>query len=201
MMASIRSRTSASRKRRQKSPSVVGSGMRRRQGVEIDLVVAEPLEVLEASAAGEDVQRDVQDVVGLEIGEVSLQEVEAVADGGDQAGAAGDQQQGADAAGGQAVGAPPQFVVDVGGGDHGRLALGLGSRGDAVEDLLPAPPQEPPVALPGLGALETDGLGRDNDHHSKPSERWGDADLSHPAFSRDLRGFSSFPRAESPVRP
>ena len=169
--------------------------------VEIDLVGPEPLEVLKVPAAGEEVEGDVQDVVGLEIGEVSLQQMEVLVDGGDQPGAAGDQQQGADATGGKAVGAPPQFVVDVGGGDHGRLALGLGARGDAVEDLLPAPPQEPPVALPGLGALETDGLGRDNDHHSKPSEGWGDADLSHPAFSRDLRGFSSFSRAGSPVRP
>src|SRR5206468_2968741 len=123
----------------------------------------------EASAAGEEVECDVQDVAGLEIGEVSLQQVEVVVDGGDQPGAAGDQEHGADAAGGEAVGAPPQFVVDVGGGDHGRLALGRGARGDTVEDLLPAPLQEPPVALPGPGALGTDGVGRDNDHHSRPS--------------------------------
>ena len=76
------------------------------EGVEIDLVVAEPLEVLEASAAGEEVEGDVQDVVGLEIGEVALQEVEVVVDGGDQSGAAGDQEQGADAAGGEALDAP-----------------------------------------------------------------------------------------------
>ena len=57
------------------------------EGVEIDLIVAEPLEVLEAAAAGEEVEGDVQDVVGLEIGEVALQQVEVVVDGGDQAGA------------------------------------------------------------------------------------------------------------------
>ena len=155
------------------------------------------LEMFEAAAAGEEVEGDVEDVVGLEIGEVALQEVEGVVDGGDQPGAPGDQQQGADAAGGEALDALPQFVVDVGGGDHGRLALGRGVRGDAVEEPSPALFQEPPVALLGLGALEVGGLGRDNDHHSKPSEGWGDADLIHPAFSRDLRGFSSFSRAPS----
>ena len=106
LMASIRSRTSASRNRRQKSPAVVGSGIRTApEGVEIDLVVAEQLEVLDAPAAGEDVEGDVQDVVGLVIGEVPLEQVEAVVDGGDQPGAAGDQEHGADAAGGQALGA------------------------------------------------------------------------------------------------
>ena len=38
------------------------------QGVEINLVVAEPLEMLELGAAGQDVEGDVQDVVGLVVG-------------------------------------------------------------------------------------------------------------------------------------
>ena len=64
-MASIRSITSDSRKRRQKSPAVVGSGMRwGLQGIEIDLVVASQFDVLDPLAAGQDVERDVQDVVG-----------------------------------------------------------------------------------------------------------------------------------------
>ena len=127
--------------------------------------------------------------------------MEVVIDGGGQAGALGEQEQGADAAGGQALDALTQFVVDVGGGDHGRLALGRGAMGDAVEEPLPALLQEPSVTFLGLGALESGGLGRDNDHHSRPSESWEHADLIHPAFFQDLRGFSSFSRAESPVRP
>src|SRR5262249_53906235 len=170
-------------------------------GVEIDLVGAAELEMFEAAAAGEDVEGDVQDVVGLEIGEVALQEVEVVVDGGDQAGAPGDQEQGAQGAGGQALDPLTQLVVDVGGGDHGRLALGRGARGDAVEEPLPAPLQELAVALPGPGALETGELGRENGHHSKPSEGWWHADLSHPAFFEDLRGVSSFSQAPSPGRP
>ena len=165
------------------------------QRVEIDLIVAEPLEVLEAAAAGEEVEGDVEDVVGLEIGEVALQQVEVVVDGGDQPSALSEQEHGADATGDEALDALAQFVVDVGGGDHGRLALGLGARGDAVEEAAPPLLQDPAVALLGLGALESGGLGRDNDHHSKPSEGWEDADLTHPAFFQDLRGFSSFSRA------
>ena len=87
-----------------------------------------------------------------------------------------------------------QFVVDVGGGDHGRLALGLGARGDAVEEAAPPLLQGPAVALLGLGALESGGLGGDNDHHSRPSEGWEDADLTHPAFFQDPSGvFELFP--------
>src|SRR6185437_14350025 len=33
-----------------------------------------------------------------------------------------------------------------------------------------------------------------------PSEGWGGADLTHPAFFQDLRGFSSFSRAADPDR-
>ena len=58
--------TSAWVKRRQKSPAVVGSGMRRGpEGVEVDLVVASDFEVLDAAAAGQEVVGDVQDVVAL----------------------------------------------------------------------------------------------------------------------------------------
>ena len=59
-------------------------------------------------------------------------------DGGDQAGAACQQEHGADAAGGEAVDALAEFVVDVGGGDHGDFAFGSGAIGDAVEDPPPA---------------------------------------------------------------
>ena len=88
------------------------------EGVEVDLVVAAQLEVLEAAAAGEDVEGDVQDVVGLVIGEVPLEEVEVVVDVGDQAGPLGQQEHGADAAGGEALDALGELVVDVGGGHH-----------------------------------------------------------------------------------
>ena len=46
------------------------------QGVEIDLVVAPQFEVLEPLAAGQEVEGDVQDVVGFVVGQVPLEEVE-----------------------------------------------------------------------------------------------------------------------------
>src|SRR5690242_12999757 len=73
---SISRSTSASVKRRQKSPAVVGSGMRSApEGVEIDLVVAPDLEVLQALSTGQEVIGDVQDVVALVVGLVPLEEV------------------------------------------------------------------------------------------------------------------------------
>jgi len=47
--------TSDSMKRRQKSPAVVGSGCEWPERVEIDLVVASDLQVLDPTAAGQEV--------------------------------------------------------------------------------------------------------------------------------------------------
>jgi hypothetical protein len=47
----------------------------------------------------------------------------------------------------EAVNAFAELIVDVGGGDHGDLALGSGPILDAVEDLQSAPSQEFSVAL------------------------------------------------------
>src|SRR5262249_28078073 len=129
---------------------------------------------------------------------MALQQVEVVVDGGDQPGAPRHKQQGAEAAGGQPVGALAQLVLDVGGGDHRDLALGFGAIRDAVEE--PASPSSPelPVAVAGLGALASPGLGRDNSHHSKPSVAWKHVDPTQPTFFQDPGGFSSFSRAADP---
>ena len=47
---------------------------------------------------------------------------------------ASQQEHGADAAGGEALDAIGQFVVDVGGGHHGLFAFGPGSILDAIEN-------------------------------------------------------------------
>jgi hypothetical protein len=88
--------------------------------------------------------------------------------------------------------------VDVGGGDHRDLALGLGAIRDAVEEPASPSPQELPVAVAGLGALASAGTGRDNGHHSKPSVAWKHVDLDQPTFFQDPGGFSSFSRAADP---
>src|SRR3954462_14901165 len=107
LKASIRATTSGSAKRRQKSPAVGGgvgdpSGA---QGVEEGLVVAPGLDVLDPGAAGAEVEGDVEDVVGFVVGEVVLEEQEVAVDVADRADPPGDQEHGADAAGGEAPGA------------------------------------------------------------------------------------------------
>ena len=76
--------------------------------------------MLDPCAAGADVECDVQDVVGFVIGEVLLEEMEVVVDVADQAGPLGQREQGADAAGGEALDAVGQLIMDVGCGHHGR---------------------------------------------------------------------------------
>jgi hypothetical protein len=50
------------------------------QDAEVDLVVAAELEVLDAQAAGEEIEGDVQDVVGFVVGQMPLEEVELAVD-------------------------------------------------------------------------------------------------------------------------
>ena len=46
------------------------------QDVEIGLVVAEPFEVLDAGASGQEVVGEVEDVVGFKVGNVSFEQVD-----------------------------------------------------------------------------------------------------------------------------
>ena len=96
------------------------------EGVEKDLVIAPQLDMLEPPAAGEDVEGDVQDMVGLVIGEMHLEQMEIVINVADQARPLSQQQHGADAAGGNALDALAQLVMDIGGGDHGLSRSGPG---------------------------------------------------------------------------
>jgi hypothetical protein len=113
---------------------------------------------------------------GLLIGEMALEEMEVVVDGRDQASPLGDQEHGTDAAGGQALGALAEFVVDVGGGDHGDFALGSGLIGDAVEEPPPAPLQESLVVLSSDPTLAVSGRVGESSSHSKPSVAWKNED-------------------------
>ena len=90
------------------------------EGIEIDGIVAPQLDVFEAAATGEDIERNVQNMVGFVIRKVAFEEMEVEVDEGDQARAPCQHHHGADAAGRKAVNALAEFVVDVGGGHHGR---------------------------------------------------------------------------------
>ena len=119
--------TSPSVNRRQKSPAVVGSGIRScPEGVEVDLVVAAHFEVLQAAAPGQEVVGDVQDVVALEVRQVPLQEVEAPVDVVDQPELAGQQVDCPDSARRDGPGPIGDLVVDVGGGHHRLMPFDAG---------------------------------------------------------------------------
>ena len=70
-----------------------------------------------------------------------------------------------------------EFVVDVGGGDHGDFALRAGAIGDAVEEPPPTSLQEMSVAISIELALAFSGLLGESSSHSKPSVAWKNEDL------------------------
>src|SRR5512135_21303 len=91
---------SPSLKRRQKSPAVVRVGDAvGPEGIEVDLVVTPDFEVFQATAAGQEVVGDVQDVVALVIRHMPLEEVAVLVDVPHQADLAGQEVDGPDAAG------------------------------------------------------------------------------------------------------
>ena len=104
------------------------------QGIEINLIVASQFDVFDSLSAGQDVEGDVQDMVGFVIGQMSLQDVEVVVDVADQADPPRQQVHGADSAGGEALDAIGEFVVDVAGGHHRLIAFWTRAIRNAVED-------------------------------------------------------------------
>ena len=102
------------------------------QGIEEDFVVAAQFDVLQAGAVAQGVVGEVEDVIGLVVGQVELEQVQAVVDGVDEAELAGQEVHGADAAVADAAAAVADFIVDVAGGEHGLGAaaqVGLGRGG------------------------------------------------------------------------
>src|SRR5271163_537597 len=162
------------------------------QSVEKDFIVAPQFDMLEPPAAGQDVEGDVQDMVGLVIGEMPLEQMERVIDVADQAGPLSQQQHDTDAAGGKALDTLAQLIVDVGGRDHGPLAFGAGAIGNPVENSPQSSPQQPTSAFTGLPTIASGDLFRDNNHHSKPSVAWKNEDPLLPPLFQNLRRFSSF---------
>ena len=105
------------------------------EGVEEDFVVAAQFDVLQAGAVAQGVVGEVEHVIGLVVGQVDLEQVQAAVDGVDEAELAGQQVDGADAAVADAAAALGDFVVDVAGGEHG---LGTAAQVALVEAVLDA---------------------------------------------------------------
>ena len=156
------------------------------QGVEVDLIVAPQLEVLDAAAAGEEIEGDVQDVVGFVVGQVPLEEVEVAVDLLDQPDLLSQEEEGADAAGTEAAAATGVFVVDIGGGHHGYRPLG--ARG-VVEPFL-----DPPSPLLEGSLLACRSLFSESGAHSKAPLSWNGEDVFYLHYSKNMRGFRAFSR-------
>src|SRR5690606_1203176 len=116
------------------------------EGVEVDLVVAAGLDVLQAATAGQEVVGDVQHMIALVVRQVACQEVEGPVAVRGQADFAGQQVDGPDAAGCDAPDLLGDLVADVGGGHHRLRTFDAGLMLQAAGD--------PPLAS-GEFAAET----------------------------------------------
>ena len=92
--------------------------------------------MLDAAAAGEDVESDVQDVVGFVVRPMLLEQVQVAVDLLDELDFLGQEKDGPDAAGTEPTDATGMFVVDIGGGHHGYRPL---RPGRIVEPFLNSP--------------------------------------------------------------
>jgi hypothetical protein len=89
------------------------------QGVEVDLVIAPQFEVFDSLAAGENIEGDIQDVVGFVVRKVPLEQMKVAVDLLDELDSLDHLKNGADAAGAEPPDAIGIFVVDIGRGHHG----------------------------------------------------------------------------------
>jgi len=89
------------------------------QGIEVGLVVAEQLQVLNALPAAQEVVGEVQDVIRFVVRQVDLEQVQLPVDGVDQADPSGEQVDRPDAAVGDGPRAVGHVAVDVAGRQHG----------------------------------------------------------------------------------
>jgi hypothetical protein len=81
--------------------------------------------VLDALPTGEDVEGDVQDVIGLVIGKMDPEKMEIAVDVTNQARRPRYHEHGTDTAGGKPLDAISQFIMDVGRGHDRNIALGF----------------------------------------------------------------------------
>ena len=144
-----------------RTPASSSRGSAQPSPIEIDLVVAQQLEVLKPMAPGHDIEGNIQDMIGLVVGKMAFQKMETSVDVGDQSGPAGDQEHGPDTPGGESLNPIGQFVLDVVGGDHGTFPLGTGTILDTAENSS--------LALPQF--VEDIGI------HSKASVAWNSEDV------------------------
>ena len=89
MIASIKSKTSPPCNRQQNRRRWWDRYRWAPQGIEVDLVVTSQFEMLELVSSGQDVEGDVQHVIGLMVRQVTLEEMEPAVDVVNQSALAG----------------------------------------------------------------------------------------------------------------
>ena len=146
------------------------------QGIQVGLVATQQLQVLQTRPPGQQVVGDVEHVVGLVVGQMELQQAEALVDGLVEPELAYQEVDRSDAAMSRGAGAIAELVMDVGGGHDRPVAPPV--------VVLVQPSHDPLLASFDLMAY----LGI----HSKTSVRWGSGFCSHPLNPTKRRGFSRF---------
>ena len=96
------------------------------QRIEVNLVIAPQFEVLNALAARDDIEGNVQDMVGFVIRQMPLEQVKVAVDVLDEVDFLSQQKDGSDATGAEPADAIGIFVVDIGRRHHGDRPLGSG---------------------------------------------------------------------------
>ena len=154
------------------------------QGVEVNLVITPQFEVLDSQAAGEDIEGDVQDVVGFVVRKVPLEQMKVAVDLLDELDSLGHLKNGADAAGAESPDTVGVFVVDIGRGHHGHGPLG--PRG-IVQPFLNSPPTFLENSLLACRRFISE-----SSTHSKAPLFRNSEDVFSPTLFQKLAGFSSF---------
>ena len=154
------------------------------ESIEVDLVVAARFEMFDAPAAGEEIERDVQDMVGFVVGQMALEQVKIAVDLLDEFDPLSQEEEGPDAAGTEAANAIGMFVVDVSGGHHGSRPFGAGRM---VESILDSPPPLLEGSLLACGAFFSE-----SSAHSKAPMSWNSEDVFEPLLFQKHAGFTSY---------
>ena len=154
------------------------------QGIEVDLVIAPQFEVLDSLAAGEDIERNVQDVVGFVVRKMALEQMEVAVDLFDKLESLSHQKNGADAAGAEPPNAVGVFVVDIGRGHHGYGPLG--HRG-IIQSFLNSPSTFLENSLLACRRFISE-----SSSHSKAPLFQNNEDVFSPTLLQKRVGFSSF---------
>ena len=154
------------------------------QGVEVDLVIASQFEVLDPLAAGEDVEGDIQDVVGFVIRKVPLEQLKIAVDLLDELDSLGHQNDGADAARAETPDTVGVFVVDIGRSHHGYGPLG---HRRVIQSFLNSPSTFLENSLLACRRF----ISESSTHSEAPLFR-NSEDVFSPLLFQKLVGFSSF---------